>query len=162
MDTYLVCPYLVLGIHQLKTTFVMTPCRLSPAYLACRLFQLDGWGRGSTVRKWWENTHYSFKNCGNASTWLILIILVEYKRAKLVFLFFFKKKEDRSLRTRRPLMSADTSLVRSFYGILKNLLYIRGKSLLELWVTTFLPDWQPPLIFVLFISNFLCICSCYL
>ena len=23
----------------------------------------------------------------------------------------------------------------------------RGKSLLELWVTTFLPDWQTPLIF---------------
>ena len=32
----------------------------------------------------------------------------------------------------------------------------RGKSLLESWVTTFLPDWQPPLIFVRFISNFLC------
>ena len=31
----------------------------------------------------------------------------------------------------------------------------RGKSLLELWVTTFLPDRQPPLIFVRFISNFL-------
>ena len=27
----------------------------------------------------------------------------------------------------------------------------RGKSLLELWVTTFLPNWQPPLIFVWFI-----------
>ena len=36
---------------------------------------------------------------------------------------------------------------------------IRGKSLLELWVTTFLPDWQPPLIFVRFISNSLCMCS---
>ena len=36
---------------------------------------------------------------------------------------------------------------------------IRGKSLLELWGTTFLPDWQPPLIFVRFISNFLCMCS---
>ena len=35
----------------------------------------------------------------------------------------------------------------------------RGKSLLELWVTTFLPDLQPPLIFVRFISNFLCMCS---
>ena len=35
----------------------------------------------------------------------------------------------------------------------------RGKSLLELWLTTFLPDWQPPLIFVWFISNFLCMCS---
>ena len=31
----------------------------------------------------------------------------------------------------------------------------RGKSLLELWVTTFLSDWQPPLIFVRFIWNFL-------
>ena len=30
---------------------------------------------------------------------------------------------------------------------------------LELWVTTFLPDRQPPLIFVQFISNFLCVCS---
>ena len=29
----------------------------------------------------------------------------------------------------------------------------RGKSLLELWVTTFLPDWQPPLIFVRFTSK---------
>ena len=29
----------------------------------------------------------------------------------------------------------------------------------SLWVTTFLPDWQPPLIFVQFISNFLCVCS---
>ena len=35
----------------------------------------------------------------------------------------------------------------------------RGKSLLESWVTTFLPDWQPHLIFVRFISNFLCMCS---
>ena len=30
---------------------------------------------------------------------------------------------------------------------------IRGKSLLELWGTTFLPDWQPPLIFVRFASK---------
>ena len=36
---------------------------------------------------------------------------------------------------------------------------VRGKSLLELWVTTFVPDWQPPLIYVRFISNFLCMCS---
>ena len=36
---------------------------------------------------------------------------------------------------------------------------IRGKSLLELWVTSFLPDWQTPLIFVRFISNFFCICT---
>ena len=36
----------------------------------------------------------------------------------------------------------------------------RGKSLLELWVsTTFLPDWQPPLIFIQFISNLLCMCT---
>ena len=35
----------------------------------------------------------------------------------------------------------------------------RGKSLLELWVTTFLVEWQPPLIFVLFILNFLYMCS---
>ena len=32
---------------------------------------------------------------------------------------------------------------------------LRGKSLLESWVTTFLPNWQLPLIFVRFISNFL-------
>ena len=38
-------------------------------------------------------------------------------------------------------------------------LVTRGKSLLELWVTTFIPDWQPPFIFVRFISNFLCMCS---
>ena len=31
----------------------------------------------------------------------------------------------------------------------------RGKLLLELWVTTFIPDYQPPLIFVWFISNLL-------
>ena len=37
--------------------------------------------------------------------------------------------------------------------------FSRGKSLLELWVTNFFPDWQPPLIFVWFISNFLCMCS---
>ena len=30
---------------------------------------------------------------------------------------------------------------------------IRGKSLLELWGTTFLPDWQPPSIFVWFTSK---------
>ena len=35
----------------------------------------------------------------------------------------------------------------------------RGKSLLELWATTFLPNWQLPLIFVRFISNFLFMCS---
>ena len=34
----------------------------------------------------------------------------------------------------------------------------RGKSLLELWVTTFLPTNSKPLIFVRFISNFLCMC----
>ena len=37
--------------------------------------------------------------------------------------------------------------------------FIRGKSFLELWVTTFLSDWQPPKIFVRLISNFLCMCS---
>ena len=37
--------------------------------------------------------------------------------------------------------------------------YSRGKSPLESWFTTFLPDWQLPLIFVRFISNFLCMCS---
>ena len=37
--------------------------------------------------------------------------------------------------------------------------HIRDKSLLELWDTTFLPDWLPTLIFVWFISNFLCIRS---
>ena len=36
---------------------------------------------------------------------------------------------------------------------------VRGKSLLELWVTTFLPDWQPPLIFVRYVLNFLYMCS---
>ena len=36
---------------------------------------------------------------------------------------------------------------------------IRGKSLLDLWVTTFLPNEHSPLIFVRFISNFLCMCS---
>ena len=35
----------------------------------------------------------------------------------------------------------------------------RGKSLLESWGTTFLPDLQPPLIFLQFISKFLCMCS---
>ena len=41
-------------------------------------------------------------------------------------------------------------------GKIKELL---GKSFLELWVTTFLSDWQLPLIFVRFISNFFCMCS---
>ena len=35
----------------------------------------------------------------------------------------------------------------------------KGKSLSEWWITTFLPDRQQPLIFVRFISNFLCMCS---
>ena len=35
----------------------------------------------------------------------------------------------------------------------------RGKLLIELWVTTFLSDWQSPLIFVRIISNLLCMCS---
>ena len=34
----------------------------------------------------------------------------------------------------------------------------RCKSLLESWVATYISDWQPPLIFVRFISNFLCMC----
>ena len=38
-------------------------------------------------------------------------------------------------------------------------LFFRGKSFLELWATTFLPDWQLSLIFVRFIPNFLCMCS---
>ena len=38
-------------------------------------------------------------------------------------------------------------------------LLTRGKSLKELWVSTFLPDWQLPLKFVQFISNFLCMCD---
>ena len=37
--------------------------------------------------------------------------------------------------------------------------FTRGKSLLGLWVTTFLPNWQPLLIFVRFTSNVLCMCS---
>ena len=36
--------------------------------------------------------------------------------------------------------------------------FARGKSLLESWITTFLHDWQLPLILVRFISNFLCMC----
>ena len=35
----------------------------------------------------------------------------------------------------------------------------RGQSLLESWGTTSLHDWQPPLIYVRFISKFLCNCS---
>ena len=50
------------------------------------------------------------------------------------------------------LLSCAICIVRSFS-------IPRGKSLLELWVTTFLPDWQLPLIFVKFISNCLCMCS---
>ena len=46
-----------------------------------------------------------------------------------------------------------------FYILHKNIFRFRGKSLLESWDTTFLPDWQPTLIFVQFISNFLCMCS---
>ena len=41
----------------------------------------------------------------------------------------------------------------------RNICIIRGKSFLESWVTTFLPEWQLPLIFIRFISNFLWICS---
>ena len=39
-------------------------------------------------------------------------------------------------------------------------MFTRGKLLLELWVTSFLPNWheKPPEIFVWFISNFLCLC----
>ena len=35
---------------------------------------------------------------------------------------------------------------------------LRGKLILALWVATFHPDWQLPLIFVWFISNVLCMC----
>ena len=45
------------------------------------------------------------------------------------------------------------------YRIFLTIGNIRGKSLLELRVTIFLPDWQLPLIFVWFISNFFCMCS---
>ena len=34
------------------------------------------------------------------------------------------------------------------FSIMMKYFMTRGKSLLESWVTTFLPDWQPPLIFV--------------
>ena len=34
-----------------------------------------------------------------------------------------------------------------------------GKSLLESWVTTFLPDWELPFIFVRFMTNFFFMCS---
>ena len=44
-------------------------------------------------------------------------------------------------------------------GSFRILHYHRGKSLLELWVPNFLPDCQPPLIFVRVISNFLYLCS---
>ena len=43
--------------------------------------------------------------------------------------------------------------------LMQNISWSRGKSHLELWVTTFLPDWQRPLIFVQFIPNFLYMCS---
>ena len=53
---------------------------------------------------------------------------------------------------------SDILKARSFVDL--TYLYLaRDKSLLALWVTTFLPDWQPALIFVQFISNFLCMCS---
>ena len=48
---------------------------------------------------------------------------------------------------------------KSFTSIFATNVESRGKSLLESWRTTFLPDWQPPLIFVWFISNFLRMCS---
>ena len=44
-----------------------------------------------------------------------------------------------------------------FWGL--RLALVRGKSLLELWANTFIPDWQPPLIFVRLILNLLCMCS---
>ena len=48
-----------------------------------------------------------------------------------------------------------------FFTLIGKTSKTRGKSLLELWilVTTFLPDWQQPLIFVRFIWNFLCMDS---
>ena len=36
---------------------------------------------------------------------------------------------------------------------------LRGKSRLESWCVAFVYDWQPPLIFVRFTSNFLSMCS---
>ena len=36
--------------------------------------------------------------------------------------------------------------------------WFRGKSLLELLVTTFLPKWKLPFFFTRFVSNFLCMC----
>ena len=45
------------------------------------------------------------------------------------------------------------------YALFFSACFAKGKSLLELWVTTVLPDWQLPLIAVWFISNFLCMCS---
>ena len=51
-------------------------------------------------------------------------------------------------------------ILRMRKSIIPNFYYAtRGKSLLESWVTTFLPDWQLPLMFIRFISNFLCMCS---
>ena len=54
---------------------------------------------------------------------------------------------------------ADCSFVSDKHCLLLESLLARGKSLLEFWVTTFLPDCQAALIFVKFISNFLCMCS---
>ena len=53
-------------------------------------------------------------------------------------------------------MTTDAENMNTFMSIV---VLLRGKSLLELWVTNFLPDSQSPLIFVRFILNFLRMCS---
>ena len=58
-----------------------------------------------------------------------------------------------------PLSVIWSTCVSAIFTRVKMNVFTRGKSLLELWVTTFLPNWQPPLIFVQFISNFLCMAS---
>ena len=51
--------------------------------------------------------------------------------------------------------SADDFIICNFFPsrLLVSCCFFRGKSLLESWGTTFLPKWQPPLIFVWFTSK---------
>ena len=83
---------------------------------------------------------------------------MEYLDFSKMFIFcsmniFFAPKIDRI----NHFLRLNDEMLLTPLGVFKR--FSRGKSLLELWVTTFLPDWQPPFIFVRFISNFLCMCS---
>ena len=126
-------------------------------YQAIRSFRLKAWLGVAMVAHWGEfRSELRFK-CFSSSNpeshflWFDTAFVVI-----LVWIMTFSSIKTTICPPRTPWI-----VIIGFFTLIGKTSKTRGKSLLELWIldTTFLPDWQQPLIFVRFISNFLCMDS---